>query len=54
MTDSDRLARQTEAMQEILTLYPADLLELIAFVNGDAARAGEPCDSGPLFPEEGK
>ncbi len=49
---SDQRERQIEAMQDILILYPEDLLELIAFVTDEQTRGVDPCDHAPLFPEE--
>ncbi len=48
---TDPRERQIEAMQDILILYPADLLELIAFVAEDADMGRDSLPS-PIFKEE--
>lgn len=54
MTESERIA-QIEAVQDVLTLYPADLLELILWTNDvmDADKRGVASPCAPrIFQEE--
>ncbi len=49
---ADQSERQIEAMQDILILYPADLLELIAFVAEEQAEGQSTAIGCPNFPME--
>lgn len=51
---TDPRTDQIEGALDVLIFYPADLIELVAFVEDvmDAERATEPCDRSPLFQEE--
>jgi len=48
MTNDD-YERETEAMLDVLILYPNDLLELVAYVAEDTAKGSGTAIPGPSF-----